>query len=71
MDAGMTLPEIGNLFSLMYAVSIIGPASMILLSRIVGPKILLAASMTLTGLFAWVFTVANGNAAQFSFGIIA
>ena len=69
-DAGMTLPEVGNLFSLMYAVSIIGPASMILLTRIVGPKILLAASMTLTGLFAWVFTVANGNATQFSLGII-
>ena len=70
-DAGMSLPEVGNLFSLMYAVSIIGPASMILLTRIVGPKLLLATSMTATGLFAWMFTVSNGDATQFSIGIIA
>ena len=66
----MSLPEIGNLFSLMYAVSIIGPALLIILSRTLGAKALLALSMSVTGLFAWVFTVSNGNALQFSAGVI-
>ncbi len=69
-NAGMSLPEMGNLFSLMYAVSILGPASLLFLSRMFGPKTLLAASMTATGLFAWMFTVSDGNAMQFSLGII-
>lgn len=69
-DAGMSLPEVGNLFSLMYAVSIVGPVSMLFLSRILGPRLLLATSMIATGLFAWMFTVSNGDALQFSIGII-
>ncbi|MEM8985495.1 MAG: MFS transporter [Pseudomonadota bacterium] len=69
-DAGLSLPEIGNLFSTMYAVSILGPISMLVLTRIIEPKILLAVSMTATGLFAWMFTTSDGNAQQFSTGII-
>lgn len=70
-DAGLSLPETGDLFSLMYAVSIVGPASMIFLSRAVGAKTLFATSMTITGLLAWMFTTSNGNATQFSIGIIS
>ncbi|MEL7028355.1 MAG: MFS transporter [Pseudomonadota bacterium] len=70
-DAGMSVSEVGDLFSLMYAVSIAGPVSMLLLTRIFGPKTLLFLAMTATGLFAWMFTVSDGDAQQFSVGIIA
>ncbi len=69
-DAGMTVPEVGNLFSLMYAVSILGPTALILVARFIAPSLLLAISMTLTGLFAWMFTVSDGNALQFGAGIV-
>ena len=70
-DAGMSVTEVGNLFSLMYAVSILGPMGLIVLARFIAPKHLLAVSMTVTGLFAWMFTVSDGNAMQFSVGIVA
>ena len=70
IDAGMALPEIGDLFALMYAVSILGPALLLFLSRRFDAKTLLAMSMAVTGLFAWVFTMADGNRLQFSSGIV-
>ncbi len=69
-DAGMTLPEIGNLFSLMYAVSILGPVILLVVSRWFDARTLLALSMALTGFFCWVFTVSDGNQIQFSAGIV-
>ncbi|MEO1203296.1 MAG: MFS transporter [Pseudomonadota bacterium] len=70
LDAGMSLPEIGNLFSLMYAVSIVGPAILLYLSRRFEGQTLLAWTMGLTGLFAWLFTVSDGNRMLFSSGIV-
>lgn len=70
LDAGMSLPEIGNLFSLMYAVSIVGPAILLYLSRRFEGQTLLAWTMGLTGLFAWLFTVSDGNRMLFSGGIV-
>lgn len=70
VDAGMALPEIGDLFALMYAVSILGPALLLFLSQRFDAKTLLAASMAVTGLFAWVFTVSDGSRMQFSSGIV-
>ena len=69
-DAGMTLPQIGDLFSLMYAVSILGPAILLVVSRWFGARTLLALTMGLTGAFAWVFTVSAGNYWQFAVGIV-
>ena len=69
-EAGMSLPEIGNLFSLMYAVSILGPAALLYLSRQFEGRTLLAWSMGLTGVFAWLFTVSDGNRLLFSSGIV-
>ncbi len=69
-DAGMTLPETGDLFSLMYAVSILGPTLLLFVSRRFDARTLLAVSMALTGLFCWVFTVSDGNRFQFSAGIV-
>ena len=69
-DAGMTLPQIGDLFSLMYAVSILGPAILLVVSRWFGAKTLLALTMGLTGLFAWLFTVSAGDYWQFAIGIV-
>jgi predicted MFS family arabinose efflux permease len=70
-DAGMSLPEVGNLFSLMYAVSIIGPFSLLFLARVVGVRAILFWSLAVAGIFNWLFTVSAGNAMQFSVGIIA
>jgi predicted MFS family arabinose efflux permease len=69
-NAGMTLPEVGNLFSLMYAVSILGPVILLLVSRWFEAKTLLALSMALTGIFCWVFTVSDGSQVQFAVGIV-
>jgi predicted MFS family arabinose efflux permease len=69
-DAGMTLPEVGNLFSLMYAVSILGPVILLAVSRWFEAKTLLALSMALTGIFCWVFTVSDGSQVQFAVGIV-
>ena len=70
-DAGMSLPEIGNLFSVMYAVSILGPISLLFLARLVGVRAILFWSLAVAGFFNWLFTVSAGNAMQFSVGIIA
>ena len=70
VDAGMSLPEIGDLFALMYAVSILGPVLLLWMSKLIGPKTLLGLTMGLTGFFAWVFTVSDGNRMQFSSGIV-
>jgi predicted MFS family arabinose efflux permease len=69
-DAGMTLPETGDLFSLMYAVSILGPALLLVVSRWLDARMLLAVSMALTGFFCWVFTASDGSRIQFSAGIV-
>ncbi len=69
-DAGMTLPELGNLFSLMYGVSILGPTLLLFVSRWLEARTLLALSMALTGFFCWLFTVSDGNQLQFSAGLV-
>lgn len=69
-DAGMSVSELGDLFSLMYAVSILGPAVLLVLARKISGGALLAWSMGLTGLFAWMFTVSDGNRLQFASGIV-
>lgn len=69
-DAGYSVAAMGDLFSIMYAVSILGPAALLLLARVVGPRTILLYSLTLAGFFAWMFTVSAGNAAQFSIGIV-
>ncbi len=70
IDAGMSVPEIGDLFALMYALSILGPTLLLFLSRRFEAKTLLVVSMAATGFFAWVFTVSDGNRLQFSSGIV-
>ncbi len=70
VDAGMSLPEIGDLFSLMYAASILGPLLLLFLSRRFAGHTLLVWTMGLTGLFAWMFTVSDGSYAQFAVGIV-
>jgi predicted MFS family arabinose efflux permease len=70
-DAGMSLPQVGNLFSLMYAVSILGPCSLLFLARVAGVRAILFWSLAVAGFFNWLFTVSAGNAIQFSVGIIA
>ncbi len=70
IDAGMTTPEVGNLFSLMYAVSILGPGLLLFLSRVAGPRPILFWSLLIAGFFNWMFTVSDGNAMQFSVGVV-
>lgn len=70
IDAGMTTPEVGNLFSLMYAVSILGPGLLLFLSRVAGPRPILFWSLLVAGFFNWMFTVSDGNATQFSIGVV-
>jgi predicted MFS family arabinose efflux permease len=70
-DAGMSLPQVGNLFSLMYAVSILGPAALLFLARVAGVRAILFWSLAVAGFFNWLFTVSAGNTVQFSVGIIA
>jgi predicted MFS family arabinose efflux permease len=70
-DAGMSLPQVGNLFSLMYAVSILGPGTLLFLARVAGVRAILFWSLAVAGFFNWLFTVSAGNTTQFSVGIIA
>jgi predicted MFS family arabinose efflux permease len=70
-DAGMSLPQVGNLFSLMYAVSILGPGALLFLARVAGVRAILFWSLAVAGFFNWLFTVSAGNTVQFSVGIIA
>ena len=70
-DAGMSLPEIGNLFSVMYAVSTLGPISLLFIARVAGVRAILFWSLAVAGFFNWLFTVSAGNAVQFSVGIVA
>lgn len=70
-DAGMSLPQVGNLFSLMYAVSILGPCSLLFLARVASVRAILFWSLVVAGFFNWLFTVSAGNAVQFSVGIVA
>ena len=69
-DAGMSVPEVGNLFSLMYAVSILGPGLLLFITRIASARMVLFWSLAVSGLFNWMFTVSDGNAMQFSIGIV-
>jgi predicted MFS family arabinose efflux permease len=62
---------VGNLFSLMYAVSILGPAALLFLARVAGVRAILFWSLAVAGFFNWLFTVSAGNTVQFSVGIIA
>ena len=70
-DAGMSLPQVGNLFSVMYAVSILGPGTLLFLARVAGVRAILFWSLAVAGFFNWLFTVSAGNTVQFSVGIIA
>jgi MFS family permease len=69
-DAGMSLPQVGNLFSLMYAVSILGPVALLFLARVAGVRAILFWSLAVAGFFNWLFTVPAGNTVKFSVGII-
>ena len=69
-DAGMSTSQVGDLLSLMFLVSILGPAFLVIVVKYFSARFILAVSMTLTGLFAWMFTVSDGNATVFSTGII-
>ncbi len=70
-DAGMSLPEVGNLFSLMYAVSILGPGTLLFLAGVASARTILFWSLAIAGFFNWLFTVSAGNTMQFSVGIVA
>ena len=69
-DAGMSLPQVGDLFSLMYAVSMLGPVALLFLARVAGVRAILFWSLVVAGFFNWLFTVSAGNTVQFSVGII-
>ena len=71
IDAGMTTAEVGNLFSLMFAISILGPGLLLFLSRVAGPRTVLFWSMLVAGAFNWMFTTSGGNALQFQVGVVA
>jgi len=68
-DTGMTTTEVGDVFSMMFAISIIGPTLLVFLTRYFSAWMILVTSMTITGLAAWTFTTSNGSALLFTSGI--
>ncbi|WBX85188.1 MFS transporter [Sphingosinicella microcystinivorans] len=69
-EAGMSVQQIGGLLSVMYAVSALGPVLQIFLARRMSARRLLALSIAVAGGFLWMFTLADGNVARFSVGIV-
>ena len=69
-EAGMSLLQVGDLFSAMYAVSILGPAALILLARVAKVRTILFWALAAAGFFNWLFTTSDGNATQFVIGIV-
>ena len=70
-EAGLSLPQVGDLFSAMYAISILGPLAVLLLSRVAEVRTILFWALATAGFFNWLFTISNGNTIQFVAGIVA